>query len=126
MGQVGLGANTRARRNADHDLGRTSVARAWPCEDVGRHYRELGLMSVAAGAALGANLAQPASPGQAEAIRTELTRGQSHPGGRRFESGYRAIERGELPAVRPSETGAIRIHGLALDPRTWTQAEGPF
>jgi excisionase family DNA binding protein len=29
---------------------------------------------------------------------------------------YRAVERGELPAVRLSETGAIRIPRSALDP----------
>ena len=29
---------------------------------------------------------------------------------------YRAVERGQLPAVRLSETGAIRIHRSALDP----------
>jgi excisionase family DNA binding protein len=28
---------------------------------------------------------------------------------------YRAVERGELPAVRLSETGAIRIHKSVLD-----------
>jgi excisionase family DNA binding protein len=28
---------------------------------------------------------------------------------------YRAVERGELPAVRLSETGAIRIHRSVLD-----------
>jgi excisionase family DNA binding protein len=30
---------------------------------------------------------------------------------------YRAVERGELPALRLSETGAIRIHRSALEPR---------
>jgi excisionase family DNA binding protein len=29
---------------------------------------------------------------------------------------YRAVERGELPALRLSETGAIRIPRSALDP----------
>ncbi len=29
---------------------------------------------------------------------------------------YRAVERGQLPAVRLSETCAIRIHRSALDP----------
>jgi excisionase family DNA binding protein len=31
---------------------------------------------------------------------------------------YRAVERGELPAVRLSETGAIRIPRSALEPHT--------
>jgi excisionase family DNA binding protein len=30
---------------------------------------------------------------------------------------YRAVERGELPAVRLSETGAIRIPRSALEPK---------
>lgn len=30
---------------------------------------------------------------------------------------YRAVERGQLPAVRLSESGAIRIPRSALDPR---------
>jgi excisionase family DNA binding protein len=35
---------------------------------------------------------------------------------------YRAVERGELPAVRLSETGAIRIPRAALDPHTQKDA----
>jgi excisionase family DNA binding protein len=30
---------------------------------------------------------------------------------------YRAVERGQLPAVRLSETGAIRIHRSVIEPK---------